>query len=146
VFWDRKGVLLVEFLPQGSTINAGVYCDTLKELRRAIQSKRCGMHSRGVVMLRDNARPHTAAETQVLIATFGWKQFHHPPYNPDLMPRDFHVFLHLKTFLGGLKFHDEVKEAVNTWFAGGIILRCRDISAPLRQVHQQWWKLCRKVE
>jgi transposase len=29
VFWDRKGVLLVEFLPQGSAINAGVYCDTL---------------------------------------------------------------------------------------------------------------------
>jgi hypothetical protein len=32
---------------------------------------------------------------------------------------DFHVFLHLKTFLGGRRFHDnnEVKEAVNTWFA-----------------------------
>jgi hypothetical protein len=29
------------------------------------------------------------------------------------------VFLHLKTFLGGQRFHDEgeVKEAVNTWFA-----------------------------
>jgi len=30
VFWDRKGVLLVDFLPQGSTINADVYCDTHK--------------------------------------------------------------------------------------------------------------------
>jgi hypothetical protein len=32
---------------------------------------------------------------------------------------DFHVFLHLKIFLGGRWFHDdnEVKEAVNTWFA-----------------------------
>jgi hypothetical protein len=31
----------------------------------------------------------------------------------------FHVFLHLKTFLGGRWFHNdnEVKEAVNTWFA-----------------------------
>jgi hypothetical protein len=29
------------------------------------------------------------------------------------------VFLHLKTFLGGRRFHNdnEVKEAVNTWFA-----------------------------
>jgi hypothetical protein len=60
VFWDRKCVLLVEFLPQGSTVNAGVYCDTLKKLRRAIQNKRRGMLSRGVVMLPDNARPHTA--------------------------------------------------------------------------------------
>jgi hypothetical protein len=30
---------------------------------------------------------------------------------------------------------------------GGIILRCRDTKTgvPLRQVPQQWWKLCRKV-
>jgi histone-lysine N-methyltransferase SETMAR len=43
----------------------------------------------------------------------------HPPYNPDLAPNDFHVFLHLKSFLGVLRFHDdnEVKTAVNTWFA-----------------------------
>jgi hypothetical protein len=68
-------------------------------------------------MLHDNARPHTAAETQDLIATFGWEQFDHPPYNPDLAPSDFHVFLRLKTFLGGRRFHDYVKEAVNAWFA-----------------------------
>jgi hypothetical protein len=48
-FWDSKRVLLVEFLPQGSTINAGVYCDTLKKLRCAIQNKRHGMLSRGVL-------------------------------------------------------------------------------------------------
>jgi hypothetical protein len=38
-----------------------------------------------------------------------------PPYSPDLAPSDFHVFLHLKTFLGGRQFHDdnEVKEAIH---------------------------------
>jgi hypothetical protein len=96
----------VEFLPQGSTVNAGVYCNTLKKLRRAIQNKRCGMLRRGVVMLYDNARSHAAAPMQDLIATFG------------LARSDFHVFLHQKTFLGGRWFHDdEVKEAVNMWFA-----------------------------
>jgi hypothetical protein len=68
-------------------------------------------------MLHDNARPHIAAATQDLIATFGWEQFDHPPYSPDLATRNFHVFRHLKTFLGGRRFHDKVKEAVNTWFA-----------------------------
>jgi hypothetical protein len=63
--------MLVEFLPQGSTINAGDYCDTLKKLSRTIQNKRRGMLSQGVVMLHDNARPHTAAATQDLIASFG---------------------------------------------------------------------------
>jgi len=63
VFWDRKGVLLVDFLPQGSTINTGVYCDTLKKFHRAIQNKRRGMLSQGVVMIHVNARPYTAAAT-----------------------------------------------------------------------------------
>jgi hypothetical protein len=77
------------------------------------------MLSQGVVMLHDNARPHTATATQDLITTFGWEQFDHSPYSPDLAPNDFHAFLHLKTFLGGWQFHDdnEVKEEVNMWFA-----------------------------
>jgi hypothetical protein len=78
MFWDRKRVLLVEFLPHGSTFNAGVYCTTLKKLRREIQNKRRGMLGRAVVMLHDNARPHTA------VATFGWEQFDHPPLQPKL--------------------------------------------------------------
>jgi hypothetical protein len=79
MFSDRKCILLVEFLPQGSTINAGVYCGTLTELRHAIQNKRRGMLSQGVVMLHDNACPHAAATTQDLIMTFGWEQFDIPP-------------------------------------------------------------------
>jgi hypothetical protein len=74
------------------------------------------MLSRGVVMIHDNARPHTATATQNLITTFGWEQFDHPPYSPDLAPSNFHLFLHLKSFLGW-RFHGEVKEAVTTWFA-----------------------------
>jgi hypothetical protein len=29
-FWDMKGVLLVDFMPQGTTITSEVYCETLK--------------------------------------------------------------------------------------------------------------------
>jgi hypothetical protein len=72
VFWERKHVLLAECLPQGSTINAGVCCVV------AIQNKRRGVLNRGVVMLHHDARPHTAAATQDLIATFSWEQFDHP--------------------------------------------------------------------
>jgi hypothetical protein len=70
-------------------------------------------------MLQDNAHPHTATPRQGLIASFDWEQLNHPPYSPDLVSSNFHVFLHLKTFLGGWRFHDDdkVKEAINTWFA-----------------------------
>jgi hypothetical protein len=30
VFWDREGVLMVEFMKQGTTIMPEVYCETLK--------------------------------------------------------------------------------------------------------------------
>ena len=87
------------------------------------------------------------ATTQNLITTFGWEQFDHPPYSPDLAPSDFHLFLHLKPFLAGRQFHDDnkVKEAVTT--SGGIILRWRDtkMGATLWQVPQKWWKLCGKI-
>jgi len=39
LFRGRKCVLLVNFLPQGSTMNAGVCCDTLKKLHFMIQNK-----------------------------------------------------------------------------------------------------------
>jgi hypothetical protein len=40
VFWDRKDILVVDFMPPGSTINAAAYCDTLTRVRRYIQMKR----------------------------------------------------------------------------------------------------------
>jgi histone-lysine N-methyltransferase SETMAR len=121
LFWDRKRILLVEFFPQGSTINTGVYYDKLKKFCHAIQDKQQGMLGQGVVMLHDNVRPHTAAATQDLIATSGWEQFDHSPYSPDLVLSDFHVFLNLKIFLGGLWFHDdEVKDAINMWSASQV--------------------------
>ena len=50
-FWDRQDVLLVEFLPQGTTINSVVYCETLKKMRRTIRSKRRGMQSANILLL-----------------------------------------------------------------------------------------------
>ena len=82
VFWERQGVLLVEFLPQGTTINSTVYCETLKKLRLAIQNKRRGMPSVTILLLHDNARPHSAAQTQDLITSSRWKQMNHPPVQP----------------------------------------------------------------
>jgi hypothetical protein len=49
------------------------------------------------------------------------------------------MFLHLKTFLGGRRFHnDKVKETINMWFASqaASFYDARDTKtgAPLRQV------------
>ncbi|GFS76299.1 mariner Mos1 transposase [Trichonephila clavipes] len=96
VFWDRHGVLLVEFMQQGTTINAAAYFATPTKLRRAIQNKRRSFLMSGVLLLHDNARPHSAINIQNLIRSFGWEPIDHPPYSPDLAPSDFHLFRYLK--------------------------------------------------
>lgn len=119
VFWDRRGVLLVDFMPRGMTINSEAYCATLARLRRAIQNKRRGKLTKGILLLHDNARPHTAARSREMIDSFGWEVLDHPPYSPDLAPSDFHLFRYLKNHLGGKRYDDdeEVKTAVNSWLS-----------------------------
>ncbi|KAJ4441013.1 hypothetical protein ANN_10862 [Periplaneta americana] len=89
VFWDRKGILLIDFLPRGETVNADRYCETLRKLRRAIQNKRRGMLTAGVVLLHDNARPHSARRTAAVLTEFGLELFDHPPTVLILLPAIF---------------------------------------------------------
>ncbi|KAL4119599.1 hypothetical protein QTP88_012398 [Uroleucon formosanum] len=91
VFWDEKGVLLVDFMERGTTITADVYCETLNKLRPKTQEK---------------------------IQEFRWELFNHPPYSPDLAPSDYFLFLHFKKWLDGQRFENdmELKNAVENWF------------------------------
>ena len=139
-FFDCRGPLLIEFLPQGSTINSAQYCSTLTKLRKAIKNKRPGLLTQGVILLHDNARPHVSQETQRTLNSFRWEVLEHPPYSPDMSPCDFHIFGPLKRALQGKRFHsdDGVKEAVQdflrnqpqSFYSKGIELR------------PQQWDLC----
>ncbi|XKL59811.1 hypothetical protein PGB90_000827 [Kerria lacca] len=40
VFWDCRGVLLIDFLPYGTSVNSELYCDQLRKLRMAIKNHR----------------------------------------------------------------------------------------------------------
>ncbi|GFT03711.1 hypothetical protein TNCV_1102531 [Trichonephila clavipes] len=51
-------------------------CSKLKEV---IRKKRPGLLRSGVLLLNDNARPHSATTTPNNIATLGWECLHHPP-------------------------------------------------------------------
>jgi hypothetical protein len=48
VFWDVHGVLLVDFTPPGSTINAAAYQETLKRLKEDIRRKRPRLSTKGL--------------------------------------------------------------------------------------------------
>jgi hypothetical protein len=49
----------------------------------------------------DNARPHTAAESQHFMAPNGMVIIAHLPDAPDLAPSDFYLFGHVKALLRG---------------------------------------------
>ena len=70
---------------------------------------------KGVVLLHDNARPHTAAHTAETLRKLKFEVMAHPPCSPDLALSDYHLFGPLKEALRGRRFtsDQEVKEAVH---------------------------------
>jgi hypothetical protein len=77
VFWDMKGLLLVDFIHKDETINADRYIQTLHKLRQVIRQKRVGMLTRSVKLLHDNATPHTAGKTRETTENTGWEILEH---------------------------------------------------------------------
>jgi hypothetical protein len=73
VFWDRKGVLIVEFMKQGTTIMSEVYCKTPKILGRLIQNKRRGILTSSAELLHGNVHVHIVTITQALLEHFNWE-------------------------------------------------------------------------
>jgi len=76
-----------------------VMSETVNKLRRSIQNKRRRMLTKGVALLHDKARPHTAARTNALVNLFDWEIFDHPLYSPDLLPSGYHLFTKMKVWL-----------------------------------------------
>ena len=81
------------------------------------KSKSPGMLLDGIILLHDNAHPHTANLVRNKLKGFGWETFQNPPYIPDLSPCDFHIFGDLKKDICGHQFHsnEEVQEWVRLW-------------------------------
>jgi histone-lysine N-methyltransferase SETMAR len=120
IFWDVNGSILVYFQEKGQAVTSARYNDMLvNELKPTIRSKRRGLLSIRVLFFHDNARPHTAAHTRTVDTLHALKleALKHPPYSPDLVPSDFHLFGPMKEHLRGQKFADdnEVMEAVQSW-------------------------------
>lgn len=104
-WWDWKGVVFFELLPEGQTINTEVYCRQLDDLKAAVATKRPELANRkGVAFQHDNARPHTSLASRLKLAEFGWDVLPHPPYSPDLAPSDYHLFRSLQNSLDGETF------------------------------------------
>jgi hypothetical protein len=90
-FWDSQGPILEHYQERGATVNSAHYSETLRDkLTPAIRTKRRGLLSKGVALLHDNTRPHTAAHTVETLRHLNSEVLEYPPYSPDLAPSDCH--------------------------------------------------------
>ena len=115
VFWDSKGVILIDYKPAGTSVTGEYYANVIKQLRVAMKEKRRGKLAAGVLLLHDNAPDHKSRVTQAAIHEC---KLNHQPYSPDLAPSDYYLFRNLKSHLRGTRFpdDDELKAATEAWF------------------------------
>jgi len=117
IFSDATGVLYMEFLTKGSTVNSDRYCATLRSLKQRIRRIRPERNT--FLLHHDSARPHCSAETQDAMTSLKFTAVPHPPYSPDLAPPDFWLFPKLKETLKGQHFSSdaEVEADVRKWIS-----------------------------
>jgi len=92
IFWNQDGILLSDYLPKGQTINAEYYSSLLEQLKDILKEKGCGMITKWVLFLHDNAPAHRAVATQKKLGYLGFQYLDHSPYSPDLATSDYYLF------------------------------------------------------
>jgi len=104
IFWNFRGILLINFKERNTTVNAAYYASLLHKLRDAIKEKRRGILRRAVRLLHDYAPVHMAVFAKAAVDC-GF-EIEHPPYSPDLAPCVYYLFSELKEDLRGKKFDE----------------------------------------
>ena len=117
VFWDKDGIILIDFLEGQRTITASYNEGVLRKLKTALVKKRKGKLHRQILFHHDNAPAHTAKSVKAVLQEFRSEVLSHPPYSPDLAPSDFFLFPKLKEYLKGRRFQsiDVAKKEAITW-------------------------------
>ncbi|UYV82751.1 hypothetical protein LAZ67_22000734 [Cordylochernes scorpioides] len=100
VFFDIRGIVQCEFVPQGQTVNSAFYLEVLRRLKRRIARVRTYIKDT-VKLHHDNATSHTAFIITNFLARSNTPVIPHPPYSPDLAPCNFFLFPRLKREMKG---------------------------------------------
>ena len=106
IWWDWKGDLYYELLPENQTINSNKYCSQLNQLKASLDEKRPELVNRKrVIFHQDNARLHVSLMTRQKLLQLGWEVLIRLLYSPDIAPSDFHLFCSLQNSLNGKNFN-----------------------------------------
>ena len=72
VFLDYRGIVYIDFLLNQSTINGAYYLKLLNNVKATYQSKKYDVPIFSVLLLFNNAAPHTTTKTHKKLQTIHW--------------------------------------------------------------------------
>ena len=71
VFCDVEGVILVNCIPQITTINSDAYVGSLRKLKARLKRVRSNLKMSKLLLQHDNTRPHIGLKTRQVFTSFG---------------------------------------------------------------------------
>ena len=118
LFCDCEGVLLVDFLSRGTTVNSPYNASLFHRSGSSLREKRRWKLKHDVLLLHDNGSVHKSNIIQSAIQYTGFIELSHLACSADLAPNDYHLFSNVKNFLRGKDFEtdDEAIMTVNHYF------------------------------
>jgi len=146
-FFDSRGVVHKQFVPEGKTVNAEFYKGVMDRPLKRIQRVRPAAFCSRVFLLHDNAPAYKAATAcQFLTPHTQTLQPLSLPYSPALCPPDYFPFPRLKIQLKGLHpaDTDEIQEAGTAEIKGpkrGIFGSFSGIVRPRKSLYICQWSL-----
>ena len=96
VFWDSKGVVVVDFLEGKKTVTGTYYVEVLRKLRAKLAEKRPGKLHRGILFHYDNVPAHSSRIVRDILREFRCELLPHPPYTQTLPHLTFFYSQNLK--------------------------------------------------
>jgi len=90
VFFDIRGTVHVDWVPEGQTVNRVYYKEVLINLHERVRRRRPEMWKNALwVLHQDNAPAHNALSVKTFLTKHKITVLEHLLYSPDLVPCDF---------------------------------------------------------
>jgi hypothetical protein len=101
VFFNIRGVIMTEMVPEGQTVNQKYYLEVLTKLRERVIKKRSDLWKKSWILHQDKAPAHNALTVKQFLAKKCILVLQHPLYSLDFASCDFYLFPKVKSALKG---------------------------------------------
>ena len=95
IFWDSYGVVCVDYLDKGITINGEYWAELLRRLNQKIKNERPHL-AKKKILYRDNTPTHSSTVVIMKLHELKYELIPHTSHSPDLARYDFFLFSMLK--------------------------------------------------